>query len=114
MASTMISSFVTAAATGVIALIVGESFRVAETDSLLWLILYGICGQVLGWVLITRSIKHIAAARVSLTLLLQPTLSFVWDLIFFNRPTRAIEVVGALVALAAIYLGSANPRLKKT
>ncbi len=114
MASIMISSFVTAAATGMIALIIGESFRIAEADSLLWLILYGICGQVLGWVLITRSIKHIAAARVSLTLLLQPTLSFVWDLIFFDRPTRAIEIVGALVALAAIYLGSANPRLRKT
>ncbi len=113
MASTMISSLTTAVAIGVIALLSGESFRLEETDSLLWLLLYGFCGQVLGWVLITRSIKHISAARVSLTLLLQPALAFLWDLLFFDRPTTTWEFCGALLALAAIYLGTTPPRQPK-
>ncbi len=110
MASTMISSLTTAAAIGIIALLFGESFRIDEVDTLLWLLLYGFCGQVLGWVLITRSIKHISAARVSLTLLLQPALAFLWDLLFFDRPTTGWEICGALLALVAIYLGTTPPR----
>jgi drug/metabolite transporter (DMT)-like permease len=39
-------------------------------------------------------------------LLLQPTLSFAWDIIFFGRALTAIEAVGAVIALMAIFLGS--------
>ncbi len=105
-ATITVSTLVTATCTGVIAFLTDESFAIPESTSLFWLVLYGVCGQVLGWVLITRSIKHISASRVSLTLLLQPTLSFVWDLLFFNRPTRTVELIGALIAIIAIYLGT--------
>jgi drug/metabolite transporter (DMT)-like permease len=41
-----------------------------------------------------------------LLLLLQPTLTFIWDMIFFGRPTTVIEGAGAMLALGAIHLGS--------
>lgn len=105
-ANITVSTLSTAICSAIVAIAAQESFAISDTASILWLILYGICGQVLGWVLITRSIKHISAARVSLMLLLQPTLSFIWDIVFFQRPTMAIEFVGAVVAIFAIYLGT--------
>jgi drug/metabolite transporter (DMT)-like permease len=41
-----------------------------------------------------------------LILLLQPSLAFVWDVVLFDRPTQATEVLGAVLALVAIYLGA--------
>lgn len=43
-----------------------------------------------------------------LILLLQPSLAFVWDVLFFQRPTTLINWLGVLVALTAIYLGMAG------
>ena len=47
-----------------------------------------------------------SAARVGLILLLQPTLSYVWDVWFFHHPMTSTQIVGAVLALIAIYLGS--------
>lgn len=105
-ANITIATLATALVTGIVTIATGESFTIPEIPSALWLILYGFCGQVVGWVLITRSIKHLPAARVSLMLLLQPTLSFIWDVIFFQRQTSTIEFVGAMIAIVAIYLGT--------
>ena len=44
--------------------------------------------------------------QAGLALLLQPTLSFVWDVLFFARPMSATELLGAGIALLAIYVGS--------
>jgi drug/metabolite transporter (DMT)-like permease len=70
------------------------------------LLAYGVTGQVLGGVLISSSLAHVTAARVGLVLLLQPTLSYLWDLWFFDRPITLVQALGALLALIAIYLGS--------
>jgi drug/metabolite transporter (DMT)-like permease len=67
---------------------------------------YGITGQVLGGVLISSSLAYVAAARVGLILLLQPILSYVWDVWFFHHPLTTTQAIGALIAIAAIYLGS--------
>jgi drug/metabolite transporter (DMT)-like permease len=107
-----VSTFATTVAIGLIALLQGESFTIPDTQNLLILIVYGLCGQVLGWLLITRSVSAIPASRVGLILLLQPTLAFVWDVLFFKRPTTELEVVGAIIALAAIYLGTQRPNNK--
>ncbi|MGB5107168.1 MAG: DMT family transporter [Candidatus Zixiibacteriota bacterium] len=105
-ANITVASLTTAFFSAFIVLGVGETFAIPDLPSLSWLVLYGVCGQVLGWVLIARNIKHLPAARVSLTLLLQPVLSFVWDVVFFQRPTLFVEIIGALVAIFAIYLGA--------
>jgi len=105
MASITVASVTTAIILLLVNIVEGESFVIPDTQSWVALVAYGICGQVLGWVLITRGIKGLSAARIGLILALQPILSFGWDLIFFKRPTVPIEIIGASIALAAIYLG---------
>jgi drug/metabolite transporter (DMT)-like permease len=39
-------------------------------------------------------------------LLLQPLLASVWDVLFFHRPATPVQILGAVFALAAIYLGT--------
>ncbi len=41
-----------------------------------------------------------------IALLLQPTLSFAWDVLFFARGLTLQELAGAVIMLGAIYLGS--------
>ncbi len=88
-----------------VAAIQGESFGIPDSTSMLVLVSYGLVGQVLGWVFISWGVPKIESSRVGLILLLQPTLAFIWDTLFFARVTTAIEILGGLIALGAIYLG---------
>jgi drug/metabolite transporter (DMT)-like permease len=84
----------------------GESFAIPDRQSWIALLAYGGVSQVAGWLIITRAIPHVPASRIGLILLLQPTLTFIWDMVFFKRPTTHVEIIGAAMALCAIYLGS--------
>lgn len=88
----------------------GETFRVGSPQDLGLLFLYGATGQALAWVLISRSIASVPASLVGLALLLQPALSFVWDIVFFARAFTAAEATGAAMVLTAIYLGAVKSR----
>ena len=70
---------------------------------------YALVAQVIGWVLITGGLGRVPASIVALLLLLQPTLAFLWDVLFFSRPFGIQEAVGATVSMTAIYLGSRLP-----
>ncbi len=91
---------------GLVGFVEGESFRIPDVQSLFSLVGYGLAGQVIGWVLIARGLPLVRTSNAGLILLLQPAMAFVWDVLFFGRPTAPIEGVGAFIALAAIYLGS--------
>ena len=106
LATVALISLFTAVFMGAEAWTQNEGFRIPDLQSWIALIGYGIVGQVLGWVLISAGLAKIEASRVGLILLLQPTLAFVWDILFFARPTSLIEVLGALIVLLAIYLGT--------
>lgn len=106
LATIALLSLFTAAIMGTEAWLQGEGLRIPDLQSWMALVGYGIFGQVLGWVFISSGLAKIEASRVGLILLLQPTLAFVWDILFFARPTTALEVLGALLALLAIYLGT--------
>ena len=84
----------------------GASFRIPDLQSWIVLPAYGLIGQGLGVVFIAKGIARIRASRAGLILLLQPTLSFIWDILFFQRPTDLWDILGALMAITAIYLGS--------
>lgn len=84
----------------------GESFAIPNAHTAAALAAYGVVSQVVAWVLISRGIPHVPASRVGLILLLQPSLAFVWDVLFFHRPTDVLDVVGAALAVAAIYFGT--------
>lgn len=107
-------SLVTASIMGAEVAVLGEGFRIPDFRTGLALAAYGVCGQVLGWVLITKGLRNTQASRAGLILLLQPALAFVWDILLFYRPTLPREVAGALLACGAIYLGaiSRNSTLK--
>ena len=84
----------------------GQSFAIADLTTGSALLGYGIVGQVLGWVWVTRGLKSTPASLAGLILLLQPTLAFNWDILFFDRPTDGLDFLGAALALSAIYLGT--------
>jgi len=86
-----------------------ESLAIPDAGTALVLVAYGVLCQALGWIIISRNFHRVDASRVALILLLQPALTFAWDILFFRRPTSAVEMAGALIAIAAIYLGAARP-----
>ena len=102
-------SLVGALVLGVAVLAAGnESFVIPDVQSWLSLVGLGVMGQVLGWVLISKGLPDLNASVAGLVLLVQPALAFVWDILFFARPTTSVEIAGAFIALGAIYLGSVS------
>lgn len=87
-----------------------ESFRIPDAQSWYAMIAYGVLCQALGWIFISRGLVKVEASRAGLILLLQPTLAFVWDVVMFGRPTGLLDLVGALLALGAIYIGGTRRR----
>jgi len=91
---------------GLSAMIEGESLAIPSYVDAVWLLSYGLLSQCLGLLLIASSLLKVTTTEAGLALLLQPTLSFTWDVLFFGRPMTGVELSGALIALFAIYLGS--------
>ncbi|MGH8272722.1 MAG: DMT family transporter, partial [Gammaproteobacteria bacterium] len=101
-------SMVSLLAAAVVAIWVGArggSFAVPFGAAWLWLALYGLGCQAGGWFLISTGITRVSAALAGLLLLLQPTLTFVWDWAIFARRFTVFELVGAALALVGLYLG---------
>ncbi len=90
---------------GASGLMEGASFAVPNRHTLAALIGLGLLPQVIGWILIAGALPYVDTARTGLLLLLQPALAFVWDLVLFARPIVVLEVLGATLTLAAIYMG---------
>ena len=90
----------------VIAQVEGVSLAVPDAADIKWLLCYGVLSHSFGALLLASSLPHVSTTEAGLALLLQPTLSFVWDVLFFGRPMQPVEIAGAAIALVAIYLGS--------
>jgi drug/metabolite transporter (DMT)-like permease len=99
-------SLVSAALLGASALAEGQSLAVTSMTDVGWLAAYGMLSHCLGYILIVSSLPQVSTTEAGLALLLQPTLSFVWDVLFFARPMTPMELAGAAIAIGAIYLGS--------
>ena len=93
-----------------IAIAEGASLAVPDSTDMLWLLCYGVLSHTFGALFLASSLPHVSTTEAGLALLLQPTLSFVWDVLFFNRPMQPIEIAGAAIALIAIYLGARKGR----
>lgn len=91
---------------GLSAIAEGESLVIAAPADGMWLLAYGLLSHSLGLMFIASSLPHVSTTQAGVALLLQPTLSFVWDVLFFARPMSPKELLGAVIALAAIYLGA--------
>lgn len=106
MANITMISWITMLVMGLEGIWQGQSFAISNLSTASALVGYGILGQVLGWVWVTRGLKSTPVSLAGLILLLQPTLAFNWDILFFDRPTDALDFLGAALALGAIYLGT--------
>jgi drug/metabolite transporter (DMT)-like permease len=98
-----------AALLGAAVFVEGASFAVPDARNVSLLVAYGVVCQALGWILISRNITSVPASVVGLVLLLQPTLAFLWDILFFARRFTLMEAAGAAIVLAAIYMGVRRP-----
>ncbi|GAB4122421.1 MAG: DMT family transporter [Wenzhouxiangellaceae bacterium] len=81
-------------------------FSLPDRRNWLLLLAYGLLCQVLGWLLISRGLPHIAAGLAGLLLLLQPALSVTWDMWFFSLRLSSWQWLGLGLCLLGIYLGS--------
>lgn len=84
----------------------GVSLAIPTMQDAGWLLAYGLLSHCLGMVLIASSLPQVSTTEAGLALLLQPSLSFVWDIVFFARSVSITELAGAVIALTAIYLGA--------
>ena len=103
-------SFLTAGLMAGEMLLVGEGFAIPDLQSVFALAGYGFFSQMLGWMLISHSLPRVRVSIAGLLILLQPFLSFVWDILFFHRPTGPLDILGAGCALCGIYLGLTRNR----
>jgi len=90
---------------GSIAVFMGRSFIIPDFSSLAALVGLGLLSQGLAWVIISHYLPRVDTSRAGLILLLQPALSFVWDVVFFDRLTGMMGWLGVSIVLAAIYIG---------
>ncbi len=84
----------------------GYNITIPSAQSLLSLLILGIVCQVIGWVLITQSMPNLPASIVGVVLLLQPALSMLWDVIFFDRPISISDILGLAMVLLGVYLAT--------
>jgi len=86
----------------------GESFRIPGIRDFCLLLGYGVTCSGVGWILIAGGLGMVSASAAGLALILQPTCAFIWDMLFFGRPTTALQVAGAIFTLGAIYIGAVS------
>ena len=101
----MIVSFTTAMFLGLKAYFTVDTFTIPDVQSWVALVALGVLSQAIGWILITNALPRVRASMAGLSLLLQPSLSFVWDVLFFGRETSVVNWMGVVIVLSAIYLG---------
>lgn len=83
-----------------------ESLVVSDTNDYLILLIYGIGSHAIGGIMIASALVRVTTTEVGIALLLQPTLSFIWEILFFNRSFTMIESVGVVIVLYSIFLSS--------
>ena len=88
----------------------GVSLAVTSGSDLFWLLCLGLLAHVGGWLLIASGLPHVTPAMFGVALLFQPWLSFVWDIVLFDRGITPLEGLGAALTLAAIYIGTTAGR----
>ena len=82
-----------------------ENFLPPDLSSWIYLFIYAAFSQAVGWVMISVGLPKIETSLAGMLLLTQPALAFVWDVIIFKGGAEGGEIIGAILALSAIYLG---------
>ncbi len=114
MANLGVLSVLCALILAVVVVIEGQSFLIDNMTALFSVTALGLFCQVVGWVLITRTMPSLPTSIVGLLLLLQPAMSMVWDVVFFARPTGLMDVLGLCLVLLGIYLATLKQNSSKS
>ena len=75
-----------------------------------WILVYGAVMQCLAWGLIAYSIPKLSLALTGLLLLSEPVAALLIDYTWLDKPINALQWIGALLTMLAIYLGSLKPK----
>jgi len=102
-------SALTAAVLALICVVEQQPLSISTRD-LGWMLCYGVLSHCIGTIFIASSLAQVSATQAGLSLLLQPTLSFIWDVVIFSRPMSVLELAGASLAIIAIFLGNSKQR----
>ena len=70
------------------------------------LFLLALVAQSAGWLMIARSLPKVPGAVGGLLLLLQTVLATLWGALLFREHLEPVQMIGAAITLAAIYVGS--------
>lgn len=103
-------SLCTAVAMGIVASFESYPFMPDSPRAYLLLFTLALVAQCIGWWSITTSLPHVRGAIGGLVLLLQPTFATIWGAWFFGERFTLLQIVGAAITLAAIFLGSMKER----
>jgi drug/metabolite transporter (DMT)-like permease len=109
----MMVSLITAGFIAMVMVYTRETFVIPDLQSLFSLTALGFLSQGVGWILIANALPHIRVSLSGLILLLQPALAFLWDVLFFGRPTGGWNWIGVIIVLGAIYSGSLGTKPQK-
>lgn len=88
------------------ALFEGESLAIPDVQNWIALLLYGFMVQGVAWLMVAYAVPHLPAAVVGLILLLEPVLTYLVDVLLLSANAQMIAIVGCVLTLIAIYLGS--------
>lgn len=105
-----VASLATAALLAIFCTAGGTSLAIPTLWDGAVLLTYGLVSQGIGWLLISIGLPRVKASVGGLTILIMPTFSFIWDILFFSRPTGFWGFCGAVLAITAIRLGLGGQR----
>ena len=93
---------------GIVGIAENDPFIPSRWQAVASVVGLGLIVQVLGWWTITSVLSRLNTSQAGLILLLQPTLATVWGVLFFAELLTPTQIVGAVITLAAMYIGSAQ------
>ncbi len=86
--------------------IIEGSFIIPSLNDFLILLSLGFIAQFLGWLCIKKGLSSTPIAIGGLILLLQPTLATIFGVILFNESLVGIQILGLLLTIMGIALGT--------
>jgi drug/metabolite transporter (DMT)-like permease len=97
----------TAAAALIIGLAFSPDFSLAITwPAHGWILLIALVAQVIGWLLISRSLPNLPALDTSVLLLGQPLGAIIWARLIYSESLGLSQWVGAALVLAGLVIFS--------
>jgi len=82
-------------------------------DSMEYLLALAFICQIGGWSLISRGLKKVPLSVSGLIILLQPVIAKGLGIIIFDEPTSFTEIVGVIILLFCIYVGTSKSKKLK-